>query len=65
MTKRVDIGPLRSGGRGEHFAPEKVQFDIPQRITNSSSRASYVPSAWPVRAGADDHKQYRTKGIDA
>ena len=65
MTKRVDIGPLTKAGRGQHFSHDKVQFDIPQRITNSSSRTSYVPSAWPVRAGADDHKQYRTKGIDA
>lgn len=63
--KQVAIGPLRKGGEGAHFSQEKVVFDIPQRITNSSSKAPYVPSSWPVRAGADDHKQIKSKGIDA
>ncbi len=65
MSKPLSIGPLRQGGEGQHYTPSRVEFDIPQRITNSSSRAAYVPSAWPVRAGADDHKQFKTKGIDA
>ncbi|MFD0669696.1 hypothetical protein ACT80S_18405 [Ramlibacter sp. MAHUQ-53] len=63
--KKLLLGPLSAGGQGAHFTPERVAFDIPQRITNSSSRAAYVPSAWPVRAGAEDHKKFKTRGIDA
>lgn len=65
MSKKLHIGPLRPGGVGAHFTPERIDFDVPQRITNSSSKQPYVPPSWPVRAGADDHRQHRSKGIDA
>lgn len=42
-----------------------VRFDAPARITNASSRAPYVPPAWHVREGAEDHKRLKSRGIDA
>lgn len=38
----------------------RVEFDLPDRIVNSSSREAYTPSPWIVRAGADDHLQYKS-----
>ncbi len=62
---KLAIGPLRPNGVGSHYFPERVKLDVPQRITNSSSRQPYVPPSWNVRAGADDHQQIKSRGIDA
>jgi len=63
MTKQLNIGPLSPSGPGSHFFAPRVQLDVPQRITNSSSRAPYVPPTWNVREGADDHKQFKRRGF--
>jgi hypothetical protein len=65
MSKNLHIGPLSSKSKGQHAKFEKVRFELPQRIAAGTTTGHYVPSAWPVRAGADDHKQHRSKGIDA
>lgn len=39
-----------------------VQFAVPQRITNASSTARYVPPTWHVREGGGDHKRFRSLG---
>jgi hypothetical protein len=38
--KSVEIGPMSGNSGGvPHFIPPRVHFDVPQRVTNSSSRA--------------------------
>lgn len=61
--KQLHLGPLTKDGRGTHAPFQRVELDTPARITNSSSREVYRSSPWPVRVGADDHKQYRSKGF--
>lgn len=50
-----------------HLANERikgaVQFAVPQRITNASSTTRYVPPAWHVREGGEDHKRLKSMGV--
>ncbi|MGH8743290.1 MAG: hypothetical protein ACREUY_03335 [Burkholderiales bacterium] len=39
-----------------------VVFDVPQRITNASSKEVYAPKPAPLREGADDHLKFKSKG---
>lgn len=43
---KLQIGPLSAGGAGKYPPLVRVDFDIPTRITNSSSRHPYVPPVW-------------------
>ena len=57
----IDIGPLTKGGAGKHRKTERFDLAVPTRITNSGSRLPYVPPTWPMRAGADDFLNCRSK----
>lgn len=51
------------GGVG--YVPPRVEFDIPQRLTNASSRELLnLGQLWnsPQRSGADQHRQCASKG---
>jgi hypothetical protein len=67
-NSHIDIGPLSRKGGGKHFLPEPVDFRSPSRICNAlmptdSVAVSKVCSATPVRPGAGQHAQYRSKGL--
>lgn len=47
---------LTQAGRNWIDGPGRVTGT--PRITNASSVAPYIPKAWVVRAGGDDHLQY-------
>ena len=47
---------LTQAGRNYIDGPGRVTGVA--RITNASSMAPYIPKAWVVRAGADDHLQH-------
>ena len=67
MTKRkghVNMGPLSKRSAATPYVIERhVQFDRPDRIANGMSTDPYTPPAWDVRAGADDHQRFLTKGL--
>ena len=64
MKKPVlNIGPLRPGGAGQHMKHEKVSFELPSKIAAGTTTELYVPSPWPVRPGADDHKRFKSRGV--
>lgn len=42
-----------------------VQFATPTRITNASSAERYMPPAWHVREGGEDHKRWKSLGPSA
>ena len=42
---------------------DRVVFDIPTRLTNSSSPTPYVPAKpAPLRQGSDDHLRCKSRG---
>lgn len=46
--------------------PKSVQFDAPaeSQVRNSSSTDPYTGPKWPqIRPGADDHKQFKSRGF--
>lgn len=65
MTARCDLGALslKSEGKKQWTAP-KVDFsDLPEKITNSSSRALYVTPKPPMRAGSQDFLRCESRGM--
>jgi hypothetical protein len=65
MSKKshCHIGPLSKGGPGKHKTHARIELDVPDRITNSSSRETYVGTQWQVRQGGDQHQQYKSRGV--
>jgi hypothetical protein len=60
----VPIGPLGKGSRNvQHFIPKRQDFDVPERVTNASSRELFTGTVWNIRQGGEDHKRFRSKGL--
>jgi hypothetical protein len=65
---KLAIGPLSpktaetAPVKAKHFMPEKINFTVPERITNASSTEPYRSLNWNIRAGGEDHLQFRSLG---
>lgn len=60
---RCDIGPLSKKATAKHRSFAPIQFDIPSRITNASTRERYTGENWNIRAGAE--KKHLSFGMGA
>lgn len=40
---------------------QPLQRTPPRTLVNSSTKGTYTPTAWPVRAGGSDHLLHRSK----
>lgn len=40
-----------------------LQITPPRTLVNGSTKGTYTPAAWPVRAGGSDHLQHASKGF--
>lgn len=52
--KSVSIGPLSNkSSASKHYVPERIVFDIPERITNSGVKEPFTGVQWQTRPGSD------------
>jgi hypothetical protein len=63
QTDAATFPALRAERQRSYESRLKAAQSIPERITNSSSRASYGGPQFSVRAGADDHLSIKSKGL--
>ncbi len=65
-NRRSHIGPMSANSANvPHYMPERVEFDIPERVTNAGVRAPLLLSSiWkvPTRPGAMDAFSFLSKG---
>lgn len=59
MKKSMDAIVARQ--RGQHLIQSRVDFALPQRITNASQRETYKPA--PEWQRNDGHKHIKSRGI--
>lgn len=67
-NSQLIIGPLGPKSTGKHFLPEAVVFPSPSRICNAMMPVDPVGiakacSMKSVRPGADQHAQFRSRGL--
>ena len=48
--------------QGERYLSSRPPVAQSRYVCNAAVSERYVPPAWPVRAGADDHKRARSLG---
>lgn len=65
MTRKgVDIGPLSPNGRGRHYTPLALTFPAPTKHCNAAMRDPLpATGSAPARPGAEQHRQYRSRGL--
>lgn len=63
--KQTHLGPMsKNSAHLKHFIPERVELDIPTRVTNSSSlqplRLAAMWAGSESRPGCQDHRQFKS-----